>query len=183
MISLFHTGPAVQAAACLRAKARSETVDRIDHRQDPGGRDRAELAIALREIGRVERTLFIVDWLLDADMQRRANTRLNKGEGHHALKDGLRICRQSEIHDRTIEGQHYRLAGLNRLAAIVISWNTFHLGEAIRQRQRDVLTVDPDILGHISPLGWAHILLTGEYRWLKRRKNGLRDSQTSVTAF
>ena len=36
-----------------------------------------ELAVALREIGRVERTLFIVDWLLDADMQRRANTGLN----------------------------------------------------------------------------------------------------------
>ena len=43
-----------------------------------------ELAVTLREIGRVERTLFIrtlciVDWLLDADMQRRANTGLNKG--------------------------------------------------------------------------------------------------------
>ena len=31
-----------------------------------------DLAVALREIGRVERTLFIIDWLLDADMQRRA---------------------------------------------------------------------------------------------------------------
>ena len=49
-----------------------------------------ELAVALREIGRVERTLFIVDWLLDADMQRRANTGLNKGEAHHALKNALR---------------------------------------------------------------------------------------------
>ncbi len=31
-----------------------------------------ELALALREIGRIERTLFIIDWLLDIDMQRRA---------------------------------------------------------------------------------------------------------------
>ena len=31
-----------------------------------------ELAVAFREIGRIERTLFIIDWLLDADMQRRA---------------------------------------------------------------------------------------------------------------
>ena len=53
-----------------------------------------ELAVALREIGRVERTLFIVDWLLEADMQRRANTGLNKGEAHHALKNELRIGRQ-----------------------------------------------------------------------------------------
>ena len=48
-----------------------------------------ELAQALREIGRIERTLFIIDWLLDADMQRRAQIGLNKGEAHHALKKGL----------------------------------------------------------------------------------------------
>ena len=128
-----------------------------------------ELAVALREIGRVERTLFIVDWLLDADMQRRANTGLNKGEAHHALKNALRIGRQGEIRDRSSEAQHYRMAGLNLLAAIVIYWNTAHLGEAVRQRQHAGLTVEPELLAHISPLGWAHILLTGEYRWPKRR--------------
>ena len=118
---------------------------------------------------RVERTLFIVDWLLDADMQRRANTGLNKGEAHHALKNALRIGRQGEIRDRSSEAQHYRMAGLNLLAAIVIYWNTVHLGEAVRQRKRAGLTVEPELLAHISPLGWAHILLTGEYRWPKRQ--------------
>jgi len=62
-----------------------------------------ELAIALREIGRVERTLFIIDWLLDTDMQRRAQIGLNKGEAHHALKNALRIGRQGEIRDRTTD--------------------------------------------------------------------------------
>ena len=70
---------------------------------------------ALREIGRVERTLFMIDWILDADMQRRAQIGLNKGESHHALKNALRIGRQGEIRDRTTEGQHYRMAGLNLL--------------------------------------------------------------------
>ncbi len=70
-----------------------------------------DLATALREIGRVERTLFILDWILDIDMQRRAQIGLNKGESHHALKNALLIGRQGEIHDRTTEGQHYRLLG------------------------------------------------------------------------
>ena len=139
-----------------------------------------ELAVTLREIGRVERTLFIrtlfirtrfiVDWLLDADMQRRANTGLNKGKAHQALKNALRIGRQGEIRDRSSDGQHYRMAGLNLLAANVIYWNTAHLGEAVRQRKHAGLTVEPELLAHISPLGWAHILLTGEYRWPKRRQ-------------
>lgn len=126
-----------------------------------------ELAVALREIGRIERTLFIIDWLLDADMQRRAQIGLNKGEAHHALKNALRIGRQGEIRDRTAEGQHYRMAGLNLLAAVIIYWNTAQLGKAAKQRQKAGLNCSPELLAHISPLGWAHILLTGEYRWPK----------------
>ena len=103
---------------------------------------------------------FIVDWLLDADMQRRANT---------GLKNALRIGRQGEIRDRSSEGQHYRMAGLNLLAAIVIYWNTAHLGEAVRRRKLAGLTVEPKLLAHTSHLVWGHVLLTGEYRWPKRR--------------
>ena len=128
-----------------------------------------DLAAALREIGRVERTLFMIDWILDADMQRRAQIGLNKGESHHALKNALRIGRQGEIRDRTTEGQHYRMAGLNLLTAIVIYWNTVRLGEAVNQRKRAGLPTPPELLAHTSPLGWAHILLTGEYRWSKKR--------------
>ena len=127
-----------------------------------------ELAVALREIGRIERTLFIIDWLLDADMQRRAQIGLNKGEAHHALKNALRIGRQGEIRDRTAEGQHYRMAGLNLLAAIIIYWNTKHLGHAVAARSQSGLDCSPALLSHISPLGWAHILLTGEYGWKNR---------------
>ncbi|HFI7519202.1 TPA: Tn3 family transposase, partial [Escherichia coli] len=25
--------------------------------------------------------------------------------------------------------------------------------------------LSPDLLAHVSPLGWEHINLTGEYRW------------------
>ncbi len=122
----------------------------------------------LGQVGRIERTLFMIDWILDADMQRRAQIGLNKGESHHALKNALRIGRQGEIRDRTTEGQHYRIAGLNLLTAIVIYWNTARLGEALSSRKRARLPVQPEHLAHVSPLGWAHILLTGEYRWSKK---------------
>ena len=103
-----------------------------------------ELSAALREIGRVERTLFIIDWVLGPDMRQRAHIGLNKGESHHALKNALRIGRRREIRDRSSEGQHYRIAGLNLLAAIVICWNTVRLSEAVRQRKRAGLPVEPE---------------------------------------
>ncbi len=128
------------------------------------------LAVALREVGRIERTLFIIEWIPDTDMQRRAQIGLNKGEAHHALKNALRIGRQGEIRDRTTEGQHYRIAGLNLLTAVIIYWNTVHLGHAVTERRNEGLDVPPEFLPHISPLGWAHILLTGEYLWPKEPK-------------
>lgn len=59
------------------------------------------------------------------------------------------------------------MAGLNLLAAIVIYWNTKLLGNAVAERRREGLDCSPNLLAHISSLGWAHILLTGEYRWPK----------------
>ena len=122
----------------------------------------------MREVGRIERTLFMIDWVLDVVLQRRAQIGLNKGEAHHALKNALRIGRQGEIRDRTTEGQHYRMAGLNLLAAIIIYWNTARLSDAVAKREAAGLPASEELLAHISPLGWAHILLTGEYRWPRK---------------
>ena len=43
--------------------------------------------------------------------------RVRRG-GHNRLGFALRIGRKGEIHDRSSEGQQYRMAGLNLLAAI-----------------------------------------------------------------
>lgn len=126
-----------------------------------------ELALALREVGRVERTLFMIDWILDAGLQRQAQIGLNKGEAHHALKRAISFHRRGEIRDRSGEGQHYRIAGMNLLAAIIIFWNTLKLGEIVDKRAADGAAIAPDLLAHVSPLGWEHINLTGEYRWPK----------------
>ena len=128
-----------------------------------------DLAIAMREIGQIERTLFIIEWALDIDMQRRSTVGLNKGEAHHALKNALWIGRQGEIRDRTTESQHFRLACLNLLTAIIIHWNTDQLGKAVMQRKREGLDTPEHLLRHISPLGWEHILLIGQYIWRKMR--------------
>ena len=56
------------------------------------------------------------------------------------------------------------MAGFNLIAAIVIYRNTVHLGEALRRRKPASLTVEPELLAHISPLGWTHTPLTDERR-------------------
>ena len=123
------------------------------------------LAMALREIGRIERTLFILDWLTDRDLQRRAQIGINKGEAHHSLKRALFFNRLGELRDRTRENQAYRVAGLNLLAATITYWNTLHLGAAVVALDVEGRRPSTKALAHVSPLAWEHITLTGEYRW------------------
>jgi len=89
---------------------------------------------------------------------------MNKGEAHHALKNALRIGPLGWIPRSDHQWQHFSMAGLNLLAAIIIYWNTQHLGHVITSRRRAALDCSTDLVAHISPVGWAHILLTGEYR-------------------
>jgi TnpA family transposase len=63
------------------------------------------LAVALREIGRIERTLFTLDWLKNIDLRRRANAGLNKGEARNALARAIFFYRLGEIRDRSFESQ------------------------------------------------------------------------------
>ena len=79
--------------------------------------------------------------------------------GQPALKNALRVGRQGEIRDRTTEGQHYRIAGLNLLTAIIVYWNTLHLSHAVEARRREGLNTPDHLL--------AHIRVTGEYLWPK----------------
>ena len=126
-----------------------------------------ELAVALREIGRLERSIFMLRWMMDEQLQLRVQMGLNKGEAHHALKRALSFNRHGEIRDKTSEGQHYRVAGMNLLAAIVIYWNTKKLGQLVEEMKLEGTEINPELLAHTSPLGWEHIILTGEYRWPK----------------
>jgi len=123
------------------------------------------LAVALRELGRIERTLFTLDWLKNVDLRRRANAGLNKGEARNALARAIFFYRLGEMRDRSFESQAYRASGLNLLIAAIILWNTRYLAEAFFELQQQGVNVAPTIVTHVAPLGWEHIGLTGDYVW------------------
>src|SRR5271167_2941582 len=78
------------------------------------------LARALREIGRIERTLFTLDWIKNPDLRRRAHLGLNKGEARNALARAVYFCWLGEMRDRSFESQFFRASGLNLLVAAII---------------------------------------------------------------
>jgi len=130
------------------------------------------LAIALRELGRIERTLFILEWLQSTELRRRVHAGLNKGEARNALARAIFFNRLGEIRDRSFEQQRYRAIGLNLVTAAVVLWNTVYLEKAICALRVNGHITDEPLLKYLSPLGWEHFNLTGDYLWRSNIKVG-----------
>lgn len=127
------------------------------------------LAVALRELGRIERTLFALDWMQSVELRRRVQIGLNKGEAKNALARAVFLNRLGEIRDCRFENQRYRASGLNLVAAIIL-WNTVYLERAIQSLRDLGKNIDETLLPHLSPLGWEHINLTGDYIWQQSKQ-------------
>ncbi|AWK88574.1 Tn3 family transposase [Azospirillum thermophilum] len=123
------------------------------------------LALALREVGRIERTLFTLEWLQDPALRRQATAELNKGESRNGLARAVCFHRLGRIRDRTPENQQHRAGGLNLVVAAIILWNTVYMGRAMDALRAGGERIPDKLLGHLAPLGWQHINLTGDYLW------------------
>ncbi|QDW31675.1 Tn3 family transposase [Yersinia sp. KBS0713] len=123
------------------------------------------LAKALRELGRIERTLFMLDWFRDPALRRRVQVGLNKGEARNALARAVFMHRLGEIRDRSLENQRYRACGLTLVTAAIVLWNTVYIERALDSLKRKGIRINEVLLSHLSPLGWEHINLTGDYIW------------------
>ena len=123
------------------------------------------LSRALRALGRIERTLFTLQWLSDPVLRQRSHAGLNKGEASNALRRAVFFHRQGEIRDRTFENQSFRASGLSLITAAIVHWNMVYLDRAVRQLRAQGGIVPDDLLAHVAPLGWEHIGLTGDYVW------------------
>lgn len=123
------------------------------------------LAVALREVGRIERSLFMLEWFQSIDLRRRVQIGLNKGEARNALSRAVFFNRLGEVRDRNFDHHRYRASGLNLVTAAIILWNTVYLERAIHSLEERGQSIDPNLFQYLSPLGWEHISLTGDYIW------------------
>ncbi|MFH6685177.1 Tn3 family transposase, partial [Bacillus amyloliquefaciens] len=63
------------------------------------------LATALREMGRIEKTIFILNYISDESLRRKIQKGLNKGEAMNGLARAIFFGKQGELRERTIQHQ------------------------------------------------------------------------------
>ena len=77
--------------------------------------------------------------------------------------------RLGELRDRSFENQRYRASGLNLVVAAIVLWNTAYLERVVRVL-RAAGNADNSQLPHLSPLGWEHSNLAGDYSWQQNKQ-------------
>ncbi len=83
----------------------------------------------------------------------------------NSLARAVFIHRLGEIRDRTYENQQHRASGLNFVVTAIILWNTRYLERAVATL-RLTEEVPDKLLAYLSPFGWEHVNLTGDYVWV-----------------
>lgn len=151
------------AARCIHPARHRDSL--AHHRKLASYPLRNSLHTALREVGRIERSLFMLECMKDPELRRRVQVGLNKGETRNALARAVFFHRQGDLRNRSCENQLYRASGLNRIVAAIILWNTVYLERAIAALKGHGISIDDEALAHLSRSGWEHVNLTGDYTW------------------
>jgi TnpA family transposase len=121
---------------------------------------------ALQELGKIERTLFMLDWVKNPKLRRTVQIGLNKGEARNTLARSIfGNNRGGELRDRKRSDQQNRASGLNLVIAAISLWNTSYLEKAVEKLEKQGYKIDKDLLPHVSSLAWNHILFNGDFIW------------------
>ncbi len=113
-------------------------------------------------MGRIEKTIFILDYISNEALRRRIQRGLNKGEAMNDLARSLFFGKRGELRERGLQDQLQRASALNIIINAISVWNTVYLTEATKLL-KEKGDFQEDLLKHISPLGWEHINFLGEY--------------------
>lgn len=122
----------------------------------------SSLAQAIIEAGRINKTIYLLNYIDDEDYRRRILTQLNRGEGRHSVARVICHGQRGEIRKRYREGQEDQLGALGLVTNAVVLWNTIYMQSALDHLQ-DSIEIKEEDEARLSPLGYGHINVLGHY--------------------
>jgi TnpA family transposase len=136
----------------------------------------SSLAQAIIEAGRINKTIYLLNYIDDEDYRRRILTQLNRGESRHAVARAICHGQRGEIRKRYREGQEDQLGALGLVTNAVVLWNTIYMQSALEHLQGTIEIKEEDE-ARLSPLGYGHLNVLGHYSFTLAehvRKGNLR---------
>jgi TnpA family transposase len=112
----------------------------------------SSLAQAIIEAGRINKTLYLLNYIDDEDYRRRILTQLNRGEGRHSVARVICHGQHGEIRKRYREGQEDQLGALGLVTNSVVLWNTIYMQVALDHLRQESFEIREDDEARLSPL-------------------------------
>jgi TnpA family transposase len=88
-------------------------------------------AKSLKELGRLERTFFSLQWIQDLGLRRGVFQALYKGEARNTLARAVSLYRLGRIHERSLQAQLHHAKALNLVVTAITIWNTVYIEKAV----------------------------------------------------
>ena len=141
-----------------RATTASELIRALQRGGQP-----TPLARAIGEIGRVVRTITMLDYVTDERFRRRINSQLNRQEARHALARAVFHGHRGDLYQAYRTGQETQLGALGLVLNLLALFNTRYAERALAHLQRSDHQLHDSDVEHLSPLAHDHVNLHGRY--------------------
>jgi TnpA family transposase len=122
------------------------------------------LGRAIGELGRIAKTLYLLNYIDDEAYRRRILTQLNRGEGRHGLARVIFHGQKGELRQRYREGQEDQLSALGLVVNALVLWNTYYMNAALTSIGSQQ-SINQEDVARLSPLGHSHINMLGRYHF------------------
>ncbi|HIB6159399.1 TPA: Tn3 family transposase, partial [Escherichia coli] len=136
----------------------SEAIRSLLSSERPSG-----LTQAIIEAGKINKTLYLLNYIDDEDYRRRILTQLNRGESRHAVARAICHGQKGEIRKRYQDGQEDQLGALGLVTNAVVLWNTIYMQAALDHLRNEGEPINEEDEARLSPLRHAHINMLGHY--------------------
>lgn len=95
-----------------------------------GGRP-TTLGRAIAELGRIPKTLHLLNYIDDEYYRRRIQTQLNRGEDRHSVARHVFHGQRGELRQRYRQGQEDQLGALGLVVNMIVLWNTWYMQDIL----------------------------------------------------
>jgi TnpA family transposase len=132
------------------------------------------LARAIAELGRIPKTLYLLNYVDDENYRRHILTQLNRHEKRHDLSRVTFHGKRGELRKRYREGQEDQLSSLGLVVNVIVLFNTLYMEAALKQLRNTGVEVSDSDRKRLWPLGHHHLNFLGRYSFTlpKRVANG-----------
>lgn len=152
----------VRIAASLKNRGNPAQliVDKLARRTDT---DRT--AKALVELGKIIKTIFILNYISESKFRHTIQLQLNRGEHRHNLAQHIFFADQGIFKTSDYTEIMNKASCLSFVSNAILYWNTVHISKIVDQLKSEGYPVNNEDLARISLLMFKHIVVTGIYRF------------------